>query len=299
MILFNAKAYAACALSPARHPSGIVGLQLFHPQDARSWEWARDLDVEWVRIEIRWDFLEPEPGKIDEQYYSNVVSYAGNQKIMLLFNHAPRWAVERDDGFPEYAARAVSAIAAQAGENIKAWEIFNEPNLPGFGWPAWEGNEERSALQYARTFSAVSASIREHNKQAFIVTAGLSPDGNDPENFLRLVVRDIPASCYDAIGIHPYGRQGQLQKIQDNIKTVMNEEGLPQKPIWFTEFGTEDSGKRDAIMRQIFAESDSYPILFWFSERDLTRWGNNYGLREYDGSGKTGYNVFKTLNRSR
>ncbi len=288
--------HAACALSPEPHPHGVVGLQLFYPDDPRSWAWAGDLQLAWLRIEMRWDWIEPNKDQFDASYVDKVMALARvhPQRIMLLFNHPPRWVAREPDTLPDRAAVTVAWLVKRYGTQIHAWELFNEPNLPGYGWPDLWPTAQGSAITYARTLATASSAIRSIDKHAFVVSAGLSPQ-NDPESYARVVVRLTPPDCYDALGLHPYGQQGRFAAVQNNVTTLFQQEDRPRKPVWFTEYGTDQNGERAQLIRQLGVEASSVPITFFFAERDIGRLSDTYGLRRHDGSAKPDYLQFKQI----
>lgn len=93
MVWWATLGHASCALSTEPHPRSVVGLQLFYPDDAQSWAWAQDLNVPWLRLELRWDWIEPYQGQFDFSYTDRVMALANvhGAKVMVLFNHAPAW----------------------------------------------------------------------------------------------------------------------------------------------------------------------------------------------------------------
>ena len=288
--------HAACAISAEPQPQGVVGLQLFYPDDPRSWGWADDLGVTWLRIEFRWDWIEPYNGRFDASYTDRVMGLAAShpQKIMVLFNHVPNWATSEPELLPERAAAALTWLAKKYSARVAAWEIFNEPNLPGFGWPNLGISAQHSATVYAKTLSGVSSALRAINRQAFVVSAGLSPQ-NDPEAYARWLLRLTPPACYDAFGLHPYGQQGRFATVLGNVALLLAQEQRPPKPVWFTEYGTNDDSQRVKLLTSLAAERSSNPITFFFTERDIGTFTDTYGLRRKDGSPKPDYDSFKRL----
>lgn len=286
-----------CALSPEPHPQQAVGLQLIYPDDSRSWRWADDLGVKWLRIEFRWDWIEPnDDGLFDRSYVDRVMALAAvhPQKIMVLFNHAPRWAVDEPKLLPARSAAVLRWLVKRYGARISAWEIFNEPNLVGYGWPNFGKTVQESAVVYSQTLVAASSAIREVDKKAFVISGGLSPQ-NDPEAFARWLVRLTPSACYDAIGVHPYGQTGRFASVQNNVITLLKQEQRPRKNAWFTEFGTNQDSQRAALLTSLAAERGSSPITFLFADRDFGWFTDTYGLRRKDGSPKPDYVTFKRL----
>lgn len=296
--LFGASlAHSACALSTEKHPSGVVGLQLFYADQAQSWQDADDLGVSWTRVELRWDWLQPnQQGPFDPSYADRVMALASahGQKIMVLFNHVPQFAQKDTDLLPERAAAALTWLAKRHGARISAWELFNEPNLPGYGWPDVWATPQDSAIAYAKTLAIASGALRELDKAAFVISAGLSP-ANDPEAYARYMVRATPPECYDALALHPYSQMGRFAAVQRNAATLFQQEKRPIKPVWFTEYGTALNSQRAALLTSLAAEKANIPITFFFVERDLGQFTDQYGLRRKDGSAKADYRAFKQL----
>ena len=199
------------------------------------------------------------------------------------------------DKIPSRAATAIRWLASRLGQRVSAWEVFNEVNLPGYGWPDF-GDAETSASVYARTLAAVSNEIRALDKRALVISAGLSPQ-NDPEAYASSVIRLTPSACYDAIGLHPYGQQGRFAAVQKNVEMLLAQEHLPNKPVWYTEYGTDRDAHRPELIRALRSEKSTAPITFIFTERDFDGWfTESYGLRKKDGSTKAGYDEFKQMN---
>lgn len=81
--------HATCQLSAEPHPRGAIGLHLFYPDDPRSRRWADELHAPWLRIELRWDWIQPLEGMFDAEYADRVMQLTGirQQKIIVvLFN---------------------------------------------------------------------------------------------------------------------------------------------------------------------------------------------------------------------
>lgn len=140
----------------------------------------------------------------------------------------------------------------------------------------------------------MSSAVRNEDKKTLIVTGGLSPQ-NDPETYLRWVVRLTPPSCYDLVGLHPYGESGKFGKVQNNLALLLRQENRPDKTAWMTEYGTLDNAKRADLITQLFKERDGTAVTFWYTERDFDSADGTYGLRERDGTAKPDYQVFKSL----
>lgn len=299
VLLLGASAHGTCALSTASQPQGVVGLQIFYPDRPQAWADAQDLGITWARVELRWDKFNPEPNLFDQEYTDTVFALAATQpniRLLVLMNHAPLWTQSEPNLFPDRAAAAATWLIRRYGNQVAAMEVFNEPNLGGqFGWPALWGSGEESARAYAKTLTAVSSAVRVHNKSVLIVSAGLSP-AHDPENYARWLIRWTPSECYDGLGVHTYGQSGHFANIARNAGLLFAQEHVNNKALWVTEHGTQNNSERAALLASLAIEKSAMPIVFWFCDRDIHRFTDTYGLRQYDGTKKEAdYNEFKRV----
>ncbi len=298
LLLGTSIANASCALSPLTQPQGEVGLQLFRPDQEQGWADAVDLGVGWLRVEVRWDSFNRFPGDFDATYPDRVFALASahpKMRLLVLFNHAPQFAIDEPGRFADHAAAAASWLIRRYGKQIAAVEVFNEPNLESFGWPSVWRTLKESAEAYARTLVAVSSAIREVNHDLFVISAGLSP-ANDPESYLRWMLRSTPPSCVDAISGHPYGEQGRFGQVQRNAAILLEQEHFPRRQLWFTEYGTLDNARRSALLASLATDRHAAPITFFFADQDVGWFSEQYGLRTLSGKVKsTDYAAFKRL----
>lgn len=295
-LLLCSGAGAECALSPAPHPDKALGLQLFYPDQKTSWEAADDLGVDWIRLEVRWDWYQPTATQYDSSYIDRVMALAGEhrQRILFLFNHPPRWSLSSPALFPARAAAALQWLVRRHGARISAYEVFNEPNISGYGWESGGQSVNDSATLYARTLAAAGSAIRELDQRAFVIAGGLSPQG-DPEKYLRLIVRQTPPNCYDGVAGHPYGFNGRFAEVRRNVATVLEQESRPPKPLWLTEYGGTDNDHRAMLLESLATDRMHSPITIWFTEKDIGRYTDTYGLMTRDGQPKSDYFLFKRL----
>jgi hypothetical protein len=169
------------------------------------------------------------------------------------------------------------------------------PMYESFGWPSVWRTPKESAEAYARTLVAVSSAIREVNHDLFVISAGLSP-ANNPESYLRWMLRSTPPNCVDAIGGHPYGATGRFSEVQRNAAILLEQEHFPRKPLWFTEFGSPDNARRSSLLASLATDRHAAPITFFFADQDVGWFSELYGLRTLSGKVKsTDYAAFKRL----
>lgn len=287
-LFLNGQAAGAC--QPAQSlpaEKSLLGLQLFYAEDQRSWQLADDLGIRWVRLELQWRLLEPAAGHYDWDIADRILEPAIRRKlgILALLNHPPDWVKPAE--LPAAFARFASVVLDRYGsdrraDGVRTWEIFNEPNLSGYGWPSEGLDPATNAKLFAAVLAAVNQAIRNRHPQAVLVSGGLSPDGQDPEAFLRALYASGVAQCFDVLGLHPYGREGQLIKTLHNAQVFLATMHDAAKPVWFTEYGTDSNADRARLIDATFAEAPALTALFWFNERDIHRYTDRYGLVDYD-----------------
>jgi hypothetical protein len=176
-----------------------------HASGVRSW-----------RVEFSWDLLEPEPGLMDWSRTDRKVLAAARARIDVLglAVRAPAWANGDLDPFvpprdPAAYGRFLTALVGRYGpagslwaehpevprRPVRAWEIWNEPNL------AIYFRAQPFARPYARLLRAASRAIRRADRRATIVLAGMANfSWRDLDRFLR-AERDLD---FDAAAVHPF-----------------------------------------------------------------------------------------------
>ena len=127
---------------------------------------------------------------------------------------------------------------------IRAWQVWNEPNLPVF----WASGP--SPVQYTRMLRAVSSAIKGVDRGAEIVSAGLpnSRLGIPFSRFLTGMYRAGAASGFDTLAIHPYARtdRGVVAAVAA-ARRLMNAWRDRRAAIWVTEMGWATGGPRSSF----------------------------------------------------
>lgn len=286
----------ACQLSSKTVPANKLGLAVLSIAEPEALEKIDELGVQMIRFEFRWDQIEAQEGIFNwEEYDESVAALADRGvEIFATLNHPPVWAHEVSVSAPSFQA-FLQTFIARYGEHISYYEIFNEPNLQGYGWPFGKDDIAYNANLYASILVSANQTIRSLDTEAFIVSAGLSPDGQDYQEFTKKLHEHISGDCYDIFSFHPYGRGDILVETQSEIKALLSELGVADKPVWFAEFGTSDEELLVPTIKQVSEQIKELDGLIWFSLRDLKARGWNFGLVEYDWSEKPAYGEFKQL----
>ena len=123
---------------------------------------------------------------------------------------------------------------------LRAYQVWNEPNLPVYWRPALD------AAGYLRLVRLTRARLRRADPSASIVLAGL-PDsrlGTPILEYLRAVYAQPGArSVFDVVALNPYSddARGVLEKLS-RVRAHMDRRGDYETPIWITEIGWGTSG---------------------------------------------------------
>ena len=257
--------------------------------------------LKWNRGGIEWHVAEPEPGKLDWTRSDRMVETCRRHGLAILGTLGcswPKWVKEPWtgtglDAYTNFLARA----AARYKDDIRDWEIWNEPN-----YPFWEGTD----ADYNRLLSMSIVALKAIDLGLNVV--GISAAGV-PFDYIGRCVTNVPGR-YD-IAYHPYRANPDEAKYLADITRVAVLK--PDAKQWLTEMGghtgcggffyTERTqGVR--LFRQLLtaAASDRVRASFIY---DLVNDGDdanyserNFGLVRSDFSPKPAYRAIALLGRT-
>lgn len=115
---------------------------------------------------------------------------------------------------------------------VRAWQVWNEPNLVTY----WEPKPDVRA--YVSLLGASYGAIKRVDRHAFVVSAGMPFSGVGPEAaYLSQLYRAGARGKFDALSIHDYAVTpgGALQRLQ-TARRVMDRFGDRRKGLWVTEW---------------------------------------------------------------
>ena len=195
---------------------------------------------------------------------------------------------------------------------IRAWQIWNEPNLRKFFLP------RPSVHRYGRLLRISHEAITSRDPRARIVLAGMSSSGEvDPWSFLdRLYRLKAIKRDFDAAAVHPYSSNLRHLRLQvRRVRRVMKRHGDGHTGVWITELGwgshhPDRFGLNKGVHGQKRMLTRSFRLiehkrrrwhlrrLFWFEFRDSPRGsGCSFcpyaGLLERDRDPKPAWRAFK------
>jgi hypothetical protein len=232
---------AAVLPEPAEHPCPSLGLW---GGDAML---ARKAGASWTRLIAYWRYLEPERGRWDWEPLEDSLKQAKSAglKVVLCFAQTAPWASSAPGGSADSAsyppkrwqdlAELAEKVVRRCGQDVAAWEIWNEPVIP---W-GWKGSAE-DIVTLHRT---IRDAIRRHRPGAVIlgpcICQGTFPLLKLPA-FQAVVPLGILQYC-DGLAIHPYREPlgpehtfffEELGQLRDFAR----QHGIEQGP-WITEMG--------------------------------------------------------------
>ena len=221
----------------------------------------RATGVRLIRQTFDWSLVERSPGRYELAALDAYVSAAAAARIEVLpiiFNpppfrsSAPRRGAGRATYPPERPAslgRFAATLARRYGPQgslwrarprvprvpIRAWQVWNEPNLPIY----WGGDPDPPA--YARLLAAAGRALKAVDPHAEVVSAGLAESrlGMPFEPFVRELYEAGAADSFDTFALHPYAADTDaavraVERTRDELDDAA--------PIWVTELGWASGG---------------------------------------------------------
>jgi hypothetical protein len=156
----------------------------------------------------------------------------------------------------------VEAVARAGKGLVEAYEIGNEPNQ------SWQwGHQVPDPAEYVAALEIAYNRIKAVDPEAVVVSAGLGPVGRvkatpngegwpgnnglsmDEWEYAGAVFSRCVTGCFDVFGYHPFGfaytPEADPDTVPENfafrgaedLRQIMLDHGLANKPMWATEFG--------------------------------------------------------------
>lgn len=302
-----------CTPSRSTPEDGIVGLSDPNTVQGTVIDLVEDSGVRWVRAEIHWSVVQPDPGgALDFSAYDSMIAAyreRGVQVQAILTYIPPAYGQDWDEieaGFERFATEAVRRYASQG---VHHWEIFNEPNLTGYGWLS-EGEAVRENLpNYVRLLAIGNRVVRDEDPDGFVLIGGIASEqhrGLALEETMDVVYGYDAGDCFDIMAFHPYGYQNRFADARNRVQETLDAHGDGDKPVWFNEYGWTDYRSMDLSvndtvatnpMMAVFDQRDTADALFWFSAKDYSRRASapTFGLADFDGNKRASFDTFKAL----
>jgi hypothetical protein len=297
-----------------------------------------------TRVDVGWASLQQDgPNGYSTWYLEKIdrLVAAANQRgisLLMTFMNSPCWASTAPESLkqgcagswwdrgvmgyapsdPQAYARALAFLAARYGDEVAAWEVWNEPNHPDF----FKASDQAGA--YARLLKAAYPAVKAAHPRATVIGGSLSQ--SDYAFTQKLYTLGIKG-YFDAFSVHPYSddvspldarstidpRYSFVRGVP-KIREVMQRNG-DGRPIWLTESGWSTSTQRTpdhwrngvseatqaAFMRQQaeqIARWSYVKVNIWFNlldaGSDRADKYSNCGLLRVNGTAKPAYAAFRT-----
>jgi hypothetical protein len=235
-------------------PRGWLGVvadgPLLDPAYAAEWDRLAGAGAESVRVAFYWWQVQPAgPADADFTATDAVVLAAAQRRLAVLpvVQGTPAWAALHpgDPGSPPRAsgdyARLLTMLVARYGSRgsfwaqhpevarqpIRAWQIWNEPNLTRY----W--NVPRWARSYVALVRAADRALKKADRRSKTVLAGLP---NESWEALEDIYRARARGHFDVVTLHPYtGKPKNVVRIVKIVRRLMKRRGDGRVPIWVTE----------------------------------------------------------------
>ena len=235
---------------------------------ARQLQLIRDAGFGWIRQPFPWydleiqakgDFIDRRnnPAKSAWDKYDNIVALAEQYGLSLIarLEAPPEWAHQgyADLGtlgppadFADYADY-VAAVAQRYRGRIRAYQLWNEPNI----YPEW-GAQAVNPEDYAKMLCLAYQRVKAVDPEAIVLAAALAPtveqSGRDLSDliFLQRMYTAGAGKCFDVAAAQGYGlfsgpEDRRLSPLGPNVarhtlmRDIMVANGDASKPIWLAE----------------------------------------------------------------
>lgn len=228
------------------HRAGRSQPWLPHGDSLTAWPSAKFGSWRLWDAYVSWPYLEPERGKWDFSLLDRYVSMAELERVDILLPLAltPPWASARPSEKSSYgpgnAAQPreiedwrnyVHTLASRYRGRIRHFELWNEPNLPGF----FSGRPE-DLLILAREAHGILKAVDPDNTLAGPATTG---DG-DSLDWLDRYLALGGGQYLDVLSHHFYVAQTRPEAMVpyvEQVRRIATRHGLSGIPLWNTESG--------------------------------------------------------------
>lgn len=286
------------------------------------------LGLRWVRIDLHWDTIEPQPGQWRWDVLDPLmaeIAHRGLQAEVYLVGSAPH-ATSAPAGSPtpdQYPPRDPQAYAqalvtlAQRYPQVPAWQVWNEPNLPAF----WRPREDVAA--YGALLQASYQALRAQAPGRQVVLGGMGYYSQMPSHGGELMIPALAAgglygmdiiTAYHPYSLHPEGDDPQaLDFIKRARQGNASLRAAGARQIWADEWGWSsyagpveeqplvgEQGQADYVLRRLaLMAALDYDKVFLFALSDLDSRASvrdrSYGLLALDGTPKPAYLALQRL----
>jgi hypothetical protein len=188
---------------------GVQAFLWWQPEIAhRDLGLIRDAGFTWVKQWFAWRDIEGRgKGQYDWSTADRVVAQVEDFGLNLIarVDHEPEWAGPPPANIDHFVA-FLSAMATRYRGRIRAYQVWNEPNLAR----EW-GNKPPSAQEYTVMLSRAYEAIKKADPNAIVISAGLAPTTELSQRavpdtqFIQGMYRAGAKPYFDMLGAHGAG----------------------------------------------------------------------------------------------
>jgi hypothetical protein len=196
-------------------------------------ELLRRAGFRWVRDRISWGEIEPTPGKYVWGRYDRSADAQSKRGLQVtqVFHTIPAWA--RADGatnrFPDDLRdvyRFAKAAAQRFRGRVKAWEVWNEADIPAFSIDP--------GCEYAAFLKAAYLGFKAGDSGLPVTQVSFALAS---ERFGESLMENGAPAYYDIFNYHIYDIPGNYAARAAVHKRLLARSGVQGRPIWLTEAG--------------------------------------------------------------
>jgi hypothetical protein len=292
---------------PALCPRLEAGVNTHLDNDARLEE-ALALGARWIRVDVNWPALEPQPGVWDFRSLDPMLDKACELGLQVYASviTTPPWASSQGGG--NAVPRSVAwrgflrSLVRHSRGRIAVYGIWNEPNLP----ENWAG----SVADYVDVLLRPAyQEVHAGDPQARVAgpdLAHLYSAPIDPLSFLKGLRRAGAAKCLDILSWHLYGGEDFQSKVtgfyagkllyRPGLEQMLQSSGWQGQELWVTELGvrSDDGGEELQVVRLaqqwlLLRSLGWVKKAFIYQLRDDQGGSEKWGLLRSDGSAKPAF----------
>jgi hypothetical protein len=251
----------------------------------------------WDATEL-WNGLNPRAGIYNWQPLDWLIDFGQrhNVEILFTFGMTPRWASSKPDAKTPYGPglcapptdldnwdKFVKAVVLRARNQIKLWEVWNEPQDPDF----YCGDVATMSLLQQRAYKI----IKGVNPDATVLSP--SPVGKEGLRWMSEFLKTGAGDFADVMAFHGYWdtTPESIISATARYKEVFAAAGQKAKPVWDTEASwgenslLSDGNKQAAFLAKYYLLQWSGGVdrFYWYSyDNQLfgTLWENSKGLTQ-------------------
>lgn len=283
------------------------------------------LNLQWIRMGLHWDRLEPTAGQWQWTAVDRVMQVVEEEQLQPLiylvgsapFASSAPSGVSNSDQYPPINAQLFASSFATLASRYpyaKAWQVWNEQNIPSYWQPA------ENPQQYQQLLETSLSALASARPDATPVIGGNAYYSQMPIQggfMLEALIRLGSVKAGRVSAYHPYTQEpeGDVSGAGDFISNTNTVNQYLRQynsgPIWATEFGWSsyagpvelqpiigEDGQADYILRRLALMSAmDFDRIFLFTLSDLDARASvrdqSYGLLRLDGSEKPAYQALQ------